>query len=470
MPAYNRWGAPIQSRLPLTPPDYSSSYMNPMSAVTDEMHNFYPPAYYASRQSQSAREYNDQYHHTAPYSTQSSLPPQMHSRSKQFHGSRDYNAGYSHRALPQQFGAVPYVMLPPMNVNDEMTKFPAHYPHAHPEPQPKEEKPTGGVAQHLDYEMELMSSFVAEMSQRMYAMLKSGLHLTDVNMMRSVTHSSSPSPQFRKYVSQILSSTRLPSSTIMLGLFYLQERMKIVSRRGQDTSSSGTVYRMLTTCLLLGSKFLDDNTFQNRSWAEVSSIPVTELNTMELEWLKDFNWEIHGLMYDKDEGFFMWIDHWHAYKEKVQLAKVKESQKLAPIETSFVRNHPTPRPLMSPEGPIPAQYQHGPQYDTQWVRPYMSEYSPPSAPDSGPATPEYYANNWAYPQAPQSYARASWNLHSAGYNGQRASVHGFYAPFQHQAYGHHAWAGHGVNCGCTLCAENSDYYFNHGYGLQTVAG
>lgn len=31
----------------------------------------------------------------------------------------------------------------------------------------KEEKPTGGVAQHLDYDMDLMSSFVAEMSQKL---------------------------------------------------------------------------------------------------------------------------------------------------------------------------------------------------------------------------------------------------------------------------------------------------------------
>lgn len=31
----------------------------------------------------------------------------------------------------------------------------------------KEEKPTGGVAQHLDYDMDLMASFVAEMSQKL---------------------------------------------------------------------------------------------------------------------------------------------------------------------------------------------------------------------------------------------------------------------------------------------------------------
>src|ERR1700744_5744607 len=150
----------------------------------------------------------------------------------------------------------------------------------------------------------------------------------------SVTPESAPTSQYRKYVSQILSSTRLPSSTIMLGLFYLASRMKILQRRGEDVQSSGAVYRMLTICLLLGSKFLDDNTFQNRSWAEVSSIPVQDLNAMELQWLAGFNWTIHGPMYDQEEGFFMWVDHWHAYEAKAEIAKAKEVQKLTPIDTN----------------------------------------------------------------------------------------------------------------------------------------
>ncbi|KAI9870242.1 MAG: hypothetical protein M1823_008806, partial [Watsoniomyces obsoletus] len=113
-----------------------------------------------------------------------------------------------------------------------------------------------------------------------------------------------PAPTFRKYVAQILSSTRLPSSTILLGLFYMSSRLKLVAESSQLDPSSRNVFQMLTTGLLLGSKFLDDNTFQNRSWAEVSSIPVQDLNKLELAWLEGFDWEIHGLMYDDDEGFF----------------------------------------------------------------------------------------------------------------------------------------------------------------------
>lgn len=261
----------------------------------------------------------------------------------------------------------------------------------------------------------------------------------------------------------------------MLGLFYLACRMKHVKERGQSTSSSGTVYRMLTTCLLLGSKFLDDNTFQNRSWAEVSSIPVHELNTMELQWLTDFNWEIHGMMYEDKEGFFMWVEHWHAYEEKAQLAKVKELQKLAPIETSLHRTHAVQhQPLMSPEGPIPPQYQQGSQYDTRWVRPYISEYSPPSAPHSGPSTPDYYTPTWSFtPTGPPAYTRQQYHSdNGSAYSAQRNQLptygHAFsYAPSVTPTN----WMAHGPNCSCSLHAKHSDYYFNHpGYAMQTVVG
>jgi Cyclin len=365
--------------------------------------------------------------------------------------SQDFQMqGYPTQVVATQFPYAPAAapILPPLRIGGAIDPF-QRYPQ---QEQKKEEKPTGGVAQHLDYEMDVMTLFVAEMTQEL------------------VAPGTDPAPTFRKYVAQILSSTRLPSSTILLGLFYMSSRLKLVAESGQVDPSSRNVFQMLTTGLLLGSKFLDDNTFQNRSWAEVSSIPVQDLNKLELAWLEGFDWEIHGLMYDDDEGFFQWVDHWHIYEKKTKAAKVKEMQKLAPIETNLRRSYTVQHPeLMSPDGPIPQQYQQTPQYDQQWGRPYMSEYSPPSAPHSGPATPEYYPNQWNYSQTPSAFGRQAWNSGSA-YSAQQGL-----SSFQHtptyQAYGYSqpAWVGHGPSCGCTLCAKHSEYYFNHGgYGIPAI--
>ncbi|EXJ87713.1 hypothetical protein A1O1_04638 [Capronia coronata CBS 617.96] len=457
MPSYHSWGPNGQhSRLPPTPPEYQPDYLTPMSAVSE--HGFYSSQGFGCRRSLSSREYNDRYHAPPAYSAQQ--PPLTGRVGRLGHlASREYPYSQSYGQPGAQYGytTLGAPILPPIRAPEALDPYTTHYAPQHAEKKVKEDKPTGGVAQHLDYDMDLMANFVADMSQKL------------------VTPESTPTSQFRKYVSQILSSTRLPSSTIMLGLFYLSSRMKQVNERGQSTSSSGTVYRMLTTCLLLGSKFLDDNTFQNRSWAEVSSIPVHELNMMELQWLTDFNWEIHGMMYDEDEGFFMWVEHWHAYEEQTQLAKVKDMQKLAPLDTNLRRSHSIQhQPLLSPEGPIPPQYQQGPQFDTRWVRPYISEYSPPSAPHSGPSTPDYYTPSWSYaPTGPAAYGRQGYHSGAtSSYSAPRTQV-----PVYGQTYPYPTgltaanWMPHGANCNSSLHAKQSDYYFNQtGYPVQTVAG
>lgn len=447
MSTYNRWGshAPNKSRLPPTPPEYQTSYMSPMSTGTEEAQGYYGPRSHQSRQSYSSRDHGDRHYPAPSYSTH-------HSRPKPAPQMMDYSMNYPQPlAMQYQYAPTAAPILPPIQVPDEMAYG---YAHQHPEVKQKEEKATGGVAQHLDYEMDMMANFVAEMCQQMVSRI-----------------SASPTPQFRKYVSQILSSTRLPSSTIMLGLFYLQERMKF--EKG-DLSSSSALMRMLTTCLLLGSKFLDDNTFQNRSWAEVSNIPVQELNSMELHWLKDFDWEIHGLMYDPDQGFFMWIEHWHAYEEKAQLAQAKSNHKLAPINTNISR-HSTyqQQPMMSPEGPIPPQYAQGTQYDTMYGRPQIMEYSPPSTHHSGPTTPDYYNSNWQYATMADTYSRAAWNAPSkSSYSSHRAQVSPYYTSQYNQGYHHvSAWSPHGAHCSCGLCSKHSsDYYMPHPYSVQPVVG
>lgn len=343
-------------------------------------------------------------------------------------------------------------MLPPIHVPEDGSYG---YSHSHTEVEQKEEKPTGGVAQHLDYEMDSMADFVAEKCQMV------------------VCRTPNPTPQFRKYVSQILSSTRLPSSTIMLGLFYLQERMKIEAVKGRDFNRFTLLTRMLTVCLLLGSKFLDDNTFQNRSWAEVSSIPVFELNKMELEWLDGFNWEIHGMIDDDMEGLDVWIEHWHAYEHDKKAAKLEKAHKLAPINTNIMRLPPIQQPLVSPEGPIPPQYQHIPRYDAPWNRPQMSEYSPPSAPYSGPTTPEYY-NHWHPGSMLDNYSRASWAVPTKpSHNSQRAPIGPYDVPYYASIYAPvSTWSPHSQHCSCLQCVKQSQYYHIDaaGYPIQTVVG
>jgi hypothetical protein len=367
------------------------------------------------------------------------------------------------------------VQLPPMD-----TAIPSQYRRqdvrVQPEQRPKEEKATGGVAAHLDYDMDQMSEFVAEMVQGMYALYITKINLADIDLARSVyPGSSSVSPQFRKYVHQILSSTRLPSSTILLALYYLATRMRMLSATGIYMSGSGQVYRMLTTALLLGSKFLDDNTFQNRSWAEVSNIPVAELNTMELDWLFAFEWKLHERIHNSQDGFATWLTHWENYQTRSSpssaiIANNSSSginnecrQQLAPLDTiNIERQRSVSKPLHSPDGPIPPQYQRGNRYENAWLNPAALEYSPPSAPHSGPTTPPDYYSVAPWMFNPPVHYQRGWVAPQSAFYSQSASrsqhlsyrqTPPYVAPFTQSV-----WTGHGSACGCAYCANHQEHY------------
>ncbi|KAL9098195.1 MAG: hypothetical protein Q9163_006098 [Psora crenata] len=386
-----------------------------------------------------------------------------------------------------QYGRVSAPLLPPSLVPERLSgeihcqrrrKNASTAPHA------KEEK-VGGVAANLDYEMDEMVDFVSEMAHGMYDIFASKICLADIDMTRSVLNSkASPQRDFQNYVSQVLSSTRLPSSTILLGLWYLAKRMTSLSNSGHYGHGSRDVYSMLTTALMLGSKFLDDNTFQNRSWSEVSSIPVSDLNYLEIQWLLDIDWDMH-IDQNDPQGLNLWLTHW----ERFQIRKVDESFSKSMRHTP-IENRGQQRPPQRPRLQLPllnAQYL-GPQIDgstkftsavpTQgpWATPHhllwrpirpQTNYSPPSAPETGPNTPDAYGLPDAYTYAPPAVEPtlklppALQMLHS------NASQSGCLTP-----YGQHYnnYSNHDIYCDCFVCSSHHKPYFMAPvYGPQPVA-
>lgn len=367
------------------------------------------------------------------------------------------------------------------------------------QPAAKQEKVTGGVSQTLDYEMDQMTDYVAEMAQSMYAAHEDHLIKCGVANFRRSVIPGSVSPTFRKFVAGLLSSTRLPSSTILLGLNYLARRMNMLNNPTPRKPADGQLWRMLTIALLLGSKFLDDNTFQNRSWSEVSGIPVIELNTLEKEWLKAIEFRLHvDPLTDSD--FQSWLASWANWKEtknKQHKATLDRLAPLAPIDVNVNRYHSqhktyTPDPYNYPHHDTFAVSSSRPQscYEPAWVQGRSSheQLSPPSAPESGPTTPEYmmlpnsglpptdwygydafYNRRSQIPAANASYALPQGEWVRDGKGGITFSRSQTQTPahgYQHQGI----W-GHAAGCGCGYCGRpHESYFMGPSYGPQTVVG
>jgi len=129
----------------------------------------------------------------------------------------------------------------------------------------------------------------------------------------------------------------------------------------------------LTVALMLGNKFLDDNTYTNKTWAEVSGISVGEIHVMEVEFLSNMR---YTLLASKDQ--------WQEWQEKLgkfwiycDKAAKAPFPYLSPVAApSF---HPT---LPSPPGSL--------------------QTSPPSLANPYPATSA--SSNYTQPWASNHYA------------------------------------------------------------------
>lgn len=124
-----------------------------------------------------------------------------------------------------------------------------------------------------------------------------------------------PSMGFQKWLSGILSTTQVSQNVILLALLFVY-RLKMFNPavRGKK----GSEYRLMTIALMLGNKckfvlspsrpvliilVLDDNTYTNKTWADVSRISVQEIHVMEVEFLSNLRYNL----YASDKEWAQWL-------------------------------------------------------------------------------------------------------------------------------------------------------------------
>lgn len=486
MPSFYPTALPRQ--LPLTPPDfYTFDNVSSAGGMQPAVAAFYGTGDVDTRYAMDTRD-NTAYPKQSAHQTNGSSSRTAYTTELDSQTTTSIAASYSQHE--NAYGHVGAPLLPPIRIPDRATIEQTYYQNtqaqrSQAQPQPKEDKAVGGVSAHLDYEMEQMVDFVSETARGMYDLFQSHICLADIDIARSVQPTANVTADFRKYVSQILTSTRLPSSTILLGLHYLATRMTLLSSRGVYSSSTGHLYHMLTTALMLGSKFLDDNTFQNRSWAEVSHISVLELNTLETEWLVDIDWNLHVDPADP-QGLSAWLQEWKTWTVKRVEEVTLDALKLTPLDASLRRQHSLNKQL--PLTPLYPSYSENmfavaskERLHSMWQSPThdqwppirrLIERSPPSAPESGPHTPEWYGRHSliGYGQAVPLHTMRSMPplqpLHILPSSNQSPYFTGY-----PQQYTPSPWSGHSIGCMCGYCLPQHDHFaMVHAYGAQPVAG
>ncbi|KAI8904382.1 cyclin-domain-containing protein, partial [Gorgonomyces haynaldii] len=105
---------------------------------------------------------------------------------------------------------------------------------------------------------------------------------------------------FTKFTANILKTTSLPFSVVILALKYIH---RIKSRRPDLKGAEGSECRLLLCALMLSMKYLVDNTYSNKTWHKVSKIPLQEINITEIEFMGQLGYDLHV----SEEEYFVWI-------------------------------------------------------------------------------------------------------------------------------------------------------------------
>jgi len=347
----------MAGQMPITPPDSGSGY-----AYTS-MH--YPRDPYASQQSMSQCRQDNAY----DYQQQAYMQPPVAPAPPTYQFQQNsYQASASLPPIQSYYEPIGAPILPPLRIHDHVPFADDYQRRLQQEQQDaalreqqrqaaKEEKATGGVSAKLDYDMERMTDFVAKAVQSIFQT------------------ASQPHPSFRKWVHQVLSATRLPSATIQLSLHYLNDRLARFP--ASVVQGENQIYRLLAVSLILGSKFLDDNTFINRSWSDVTAIKVSELNHLEMKWLSLISYNLHIDGTDPN-GFMAWRSAWQQFDEEAE-HNAKKLIRLSPLDTNVHRHTSSSRDRYSP---YPTPQTATPLYSRSFDAPLSARASQFSTPYS----------------------------------------------------------------------------------------
>lgn len=270
---------------------------------------------------------------------------------------------YNHNLGTAGHRAAAAYNYPQQYVSSYYPPAPAYQPYAAPyapPQQPAEEPVNGGINPVLEYDLNNMSTFLSWCT---FGMLK---------------QNKSPTKEFDGLIVSVLFATRLPKSTIIIALEYMNQRFL---NAVFDDLSESDIFLRLVIALILANKFNDDNTFTNRSWCGATGLKVELLNREERTWLFECKWQLNVVNFAQniqtlEECWKTWMDKYTGSPEQ-------------PVSTQYhhspASNHGSSPVLSS------AAYLHHGHY-----QPVVSHYA-----SSIPSSP-VYDSSYSYTPSPTS--------------------------------------------------------------------
>lgn len=175
----------------------------------------------------------------------------------------------------------------------------------------------GGINSVLQYDLNTMSTFLSWCA---FGMLK---------------QTRNPTAEFEGFVVSVLFATRLPKSTIIIALEYMNQRFSSNPEITDKSLTEHEIFIYLIVALILANKFNDDNTFTNKSWSGATSLPLAMLNSCEMKWLEECKWSLNVVKFESniltlEQCWKTWLEKYDKSEAEVE-APVNKNSATSPI-------------------------------------------------------------------------------------------------------------------------------------------
>ncbi|RXW17118.1 hypothetical protein EST38_g8740 [Candolleomyces aberdarensis] len=165
-------------------------------------------------------------------------------------------------------------------------------------------------------------------------------------------------PSFISFMQKLLETTQVSQSVIVLSLHYIY---RLKERNHFTPAQRGSEFRIAVAGLMMANKFLDDNTYTNKTWSEVSGIELAEINRMEREFLLgvDFNLYVDKPTYESWLNLLKGLvqaKERDARNSRDIASRRRDARDSRKVPSARYHHHSTPRTTRNPQ-PQSAPYQ-----------------------------------------------------------------------------------------------------------------
>ena len=292
--------------------------------------------YYQQNLGTAGHRATSSYNYMPQYATPNNYfqPTHLHSRS--------FYSGYQAPSMPYQ--------MPHKQVPLGMQAQQSHGMHQQPlvaqpiphVPAPQDPLVNGGINSVLEYDLNNMSTFLSWCA---FGMLK---------------QQKTPTKDFENLVVSVLFATRLPKSTIVIALEYMNQRFSTNKEITSQELTENEIFVYLIVALLLANKFNDDNTFTNKSWCGATGLQLPMLNKFEKDWLQECKWSLNVVNFESN--ILTLEECWKTWVEKYGKSPVSDHTSIMSSPCSIDSNAGYSYALSSPTVPYqqPAPIYHQP--------------------------------------------------------------------------------------------------------------